>query len=57
MRYWLDLFTPETWTRFHGHGSDVSGFALTMRDAGSGDSTGRYLRLLSHPRIPVLRTD
>src|SRR5688572_27053418 len=32
MRYWLDLFTPETWGRFQGHGSNVSGFPVTMRN-------------------------
>lgn len=26
MRYWLDLFTPETWEAFRAHGGQVSGF-------------------------------
>jgi hypothetical protein len=29
--YWLDLFTPFTWTRFREHGEDVSGFRLRQR--------------------------
>ena len=32
MRYWLDLFTPETWTRFQAHGSSISGFPTVMKN-------------------------
>jgi hypothetical protein len=31
MTYWLDLFTPFTWTRFREHGADVSGFRTRQR--------------------------
>src|SRR6266550_1720393 len=31
MRYFLDLFTPETWTAFQAHGGDVSGFRERQR--------------------------
>lgn len=31
MTYWLDLFTPDTWSRFLQHGSLVSGFPQSMR--------------------------
>ena len=31
MNYWLDLFTPYTWTRFREHGADVSGFRPRQR--------------------------
>jgi hypothetical protein len=31
MTYWLDLFTPYTWTRFQEHGAAVSGFRPRQR--------------------------
>lgn len=31
MSYWLDLFTPYTWTRFQEHGAQVSGFRPRQR--------------------------
>lgn len=31
MTYWLDLFTPFTWTRFRAHGANISGFRLRQR--------------------------
>jgi hypothetical protein len=31
MNYWLDLFTPFTWTRFRDHGADISGFRPRQR--------------------------
>lgn len=31
MNYWLDLFTPYTWTRFREHGADISGFRPRQR--------------------------
>lgn len=31
MTYWLDLFTPYTWTRFQDHGADISGFRPRQR--------------------------
>lgn len=31
MAYYLDLFTPETWSRFREHGEDVSGFRLRQK--------------------------
>jgi len=31
MTYWLDLFTPYTWTRFQEHGASVSGFRPRQR--------------------------
>ena len=31
MNYWLDLFTPYTWTRFKEHGSTISGFRPRQR--------------------------
>ncbi len=31
MAYFLDLFTPETWTVFREHGADVSGFRDRQR--------------------------
>jgi hypothetical protein len=31
MKYWLDLFTPYTWTRFREHGSSISGFRPRQR--------------------------
>jgi hypothetical protein len=31
MTYWLDLFTPFTWTRFREHGGSVSGFRPRQR--------------------------
>lgn len=33
MNYWLDLFTPYTWTRFQNHGATVSGFRPRQRGA------------------------
>lgn len=33
MNYWLDLFTPYTWTRFQDHGAMVSGFRPRQRKA------------------------
>ena len=33
MNYWLDLFTPFTWTRFRNHGADISGFRQRQRKA------------------------
>lgn len=33
MKYWLDLFTPYTWTRFREHGASVSGFRPRQRRA------------------------
>ena len=33
MNYWLDLFTPFTWTRFRNHGEDISGFRHRQRKA------------------------
>ena len=33
MNYWLDLFTPYTWTRFKEHGATVSGFRPRQRAA------------------------
>ena len=31
MQYWLDLFTPYTWTRFRDHGARISGFRPRQR--------------------------
>jgi hypothetical protein len=31
MTYWLDLFTPFTWTRFREHGADITGFRPRQR--------------------------
>ena len=31
MNYWLDLFTPYTWTRFRDHGATISGFRPRQR--------------------------
>lgn len=31
MNYWLDLFTPHTWTNFRAHGAVVSGFRPSQR--------------------------
>jgi hypothetical protein len=31
MAYWLDLFTPYTWTRFQEHGASISGFRPRQR--------------------------
>ena len=31
MAYFLDLFTPETWTAFHEHGAKISGFRYRQR--------------------------
>src|SRR6476620_3976990 len=28
MKYWLDLFTPYTWTKFQEHGASVTGLGL-----------------------------
>ena len=36
MNYWLDLFTPDTWTRFRDHGADISGFRPRQRKAAFG---------------------
>ena len=33
MNYWLDLFTPYTWTRFREHGTSISGFRPRQRHA------------------------
>ncbi len=33
MNYWLDLFTPYTWTRFREHGASISGFRPRQRHA------------------------
>jgi hypothetical protein len=31
MSYWLDLFTPYTWTRLQEHGAKISGFRPRQR--------------------------
>jgi hypothetical protein len=31
VKYWLDLFTPFTWTRFYEHGATISGFRPRQR--------------------------
>jgi hypothetical protein len=31
MNYWLDLFTPYTWTRFQKYGATISGFRPRQR--------------------------
>ena len=31
MAYFLNLFTPETWSAFHEHGAQVSGFRYRQR--------------------------
>lgn len=31
VRYWLNLFTPETWEAFRRHGGQVSGFRDRQR--------------------------
>lgn len=31
LNYWLDLFTPYTWTRFREHGATISGFRPRQR--------------------------
>jgi EVE domain len=36
MTYWLDLFTPFTWTRFREHGADISGFRPRQRKTAVG---------------------
>ena len=33
MSYWLDLFTPYTWSRFKEHGASISGFRPRQRAA------------------------
>jgi hypothetical protein len=33
LEYWLDLFTPYTWTRFRDHGATISGFRPRQRKA------------------------
>ena len=33
MKYWLDLFTPYTWTKFQEHGASVTGFRPRQRTA------------------------
>jgi EVE domain len=36
MNFWLDLFTPYTWTRFKEHGASISGFRPRQRAAAFG---------------------
>lgn len=36
MSYWLDLFTPYTWTRFREHGATISGFRPRQRKTAYG---------------------
>jgi hypothetical protein len=36
MNYWLDLFTPFTWTRFKEHGATISGFRPRQRKTAFG---------------------
>src|SRR6185503_5323356 len=31
MRYYLNLFSPETWRAFKGHGATVSGFSIHQK--------------------------
>jgi hypothetical protein len=52
MTYWLDLFTPYTWTRFQDHGADISGFRPRQRKTAfsrvkQGDTFLCYLAKLS----------
>ena len=52
MTYWLDLFTPYTWSRFRDHGASVSGFRPRQRHAAfervrSGDLLLCYLTKIS----------
>src|SRR5579885_2482228 len=43
MKYWLDLFTPHTWTRFQEHGAGISGFRPRQRKTAFGKvETGDY---------------
>ena len=48
MRYFLDLFTPETWSRFQAHGGTISGFRTRQQKAADriepGDIFLCYLR-------------
>jgi EVE domain len=37
MNYYLNLFTPETWTKFQEHGASVSGFRYRQRRAAKED--------------------
>lgn len=36
MNYWLNLFTPYTWTRFQNHGANISGFRPRQRKTAFG---------------------
>jgi len=52
MKYWLDLFTPYTWTKFQEHGSSITGFRPRQRIAAfervsRGDALLCYLVRLS----------
>ena len=52
MKYWLDLFTPYTWTKFQEHGSSITGFRPRQRTAAfervsRGDALLCYLVRLS----------
>lgn len=52
MKYWLDLFTPYTWTKFQEHGASVTGFRPRQRTAAfervsRGDALLCYLVRLS----------
>ena len=52
MKYWLDLFTPYTWTKFQEYGASVSGFRPRQRTAAfervsKGDALLCYLVRLS----------
>ena len=52
MKYWLDLFTPYTWTRFQKHGASITGFRPRQRTAAfeqvsRGDALLCYLVRLS----------
>jgi hypothetical protein len=40
MRYWLYLFTPETWNAFRAHRSNVSGFRERQRRTAEGVQLG-----------------
>jgi hypothetical protein len=52
VKYWLDLFTPYTWTKFQEHGASISGFRPRQRIAAferlnTGDALLCYLVRLS----------
>jgi hypothetical protein len=56
MRYYLDLFTPETWAAFRKSGGGISGFREKQRKSAERIKSGDVFSLLSRSSFPMVRS-